>query len=340
MLDRFAYKSIVSPGSDLKEGFTVFKRSTSKREISIEGANFVKENLETSNSNLKDYMLSNGFNEGFTKQIISGLTRDKAAKTKPKLMGVINATPDSFYPGSRSLGDLKFVNEMIAQKPDIIDVGGESTRPGASAVAVQLEIERVSQIVRHIASTTKIPVSIDTRNPETARVMIDLGASYINDITGFTNDIMRKVASESGAKCIVMHMRGTPENMNSFVRYDDIVPEMIGFFYCRLLELQASGVKPVNIILDPGIGFAKDFHSNLTILKSIDSFKIGFPLLVGTSRKSWIGHLTGQPVEDRLPGTIASAIFLYLHGVDILRVHDVRENRSALEVFDSLEKVI
>jgi len=255
----------------------------------------------------------------------------------PKLMGILNATPDSFFPGSRvELHDIKSIDSFLDQKPDIIDVGGESTRPGSMRINVATEIERIIPVIRYLKECTNIPVSVDTRNPETLQAVADLGVSFINDISGFADERMIDLASRYGLKCIVMHMKGDPSTMQNDPKYTDVVREVNYFLFHRASHLVRSGINPENIILDPGIGFGKTFDQNLALIRGLDSINLGFETLVGVSRKSFIGDITGRNVDSRLAGTIGSSVYLMERKVDYLRVHDVMENKDALLVYHAL----
>ncbi len=270
----------------------------------------------------------------FTKQIVGRMKINEREPAMPRLMGVVNATPDSFYPGSR-VSNTEELDRIIDSKPDIIDIGGESTRPGSKEVPYDVEIDRLKPVIDYISSTSQIPISLDSRHPKTVRTFSDR-IDYINDISGFTDRDMVRIASEFGLKCIIMHMRGTPENMQENTNYGNIVPEIIYYLYDRTLDLMNSGIPAGDIIVDPGIGFAKDFWGNADILRDVRSFQFGPKLLVGASRKGFIGKITGEHVEGRLPGTIATSIYLAMSRVDFIRVHDVVENREALETFNLL----
>ena len=336
MVDRFAYPFQEQGSASGVRKFHVFTKKNDPTGLNLNGVRFSEMTAELILDSLNEIISSDGFERDYVEKF-AGMALPKSPDAgRPKLMGILNATPDSFYPGSRIMADEKLLEKMIQSAPDIIDVGGESTRPGSPAISVEEELSRVSDAVKYITSVCDIPVSIDTRHPETARKMADLGVSYINDISGFANGEMRKIAAEYDTNCVIMHMKSTPADMNLHVQYDNVIAEIVLFFYDRLLEMQESGIRADRVILDPGIGFAKNINGNLKILREITSLHIGFPLLVGTSRKSWIGGITGLPVEDRLPGTIASSIYLQSKGVEFLRVHDVSENRSALEVYSQL----
>ena len=255
----------------------------------------------------------------------------------PSLMAIVNCTPDSFYPGSRVDPMNKLSVENILQmKADIIDIGGESTRPGSKKLPVKEEIKRLVPVVSDISCSSTIPISIDTKNPETLERMLDFHIKYANDISGFSEPRMRKIVRENNLEAILMHSRGTPETMQSMTHYDDLIAELVEFFFDRILLLTSEEIGIDKITLDPGIGFAKTWGGNLEILRRIDCLDLGLRTLVGTSRKSFIGHVTGQAVERRLPGTISTSIYLAQHGIDILRVHDVNENREALQMIRSI----
>ncbi|MFG1519020.1 MAG: dihydropteroate synthase [Thermoplasmataceae archaeon] len=255
----------------------------------------------------------------------------------PKIMGILNATPDSFFPGSRvDLNNIKFIDDFLDQKPDVIDVGGESTRPGSARINVASEAKRIIPVIRYLRECTNIPVSVDTRNPETLQAVVDLGVSFINDISGFSDERMIELAGRNRLKCIVMHMKGDPSTMQNDPKYTDVVRDVNYFLFHRASRLVRSGINPENIILDPGIGFGKTFDHNLALLRNLDSINLGFETLIGVSRKSFIGELTGRNVDSRLAGTIGSSVYLMEKKVDYLRVHDVRDNRDALLVYRAL----
>ncbi len=255
----------------------------------------------------------------------------------PRLMGVVNCTPDSFYPGSRyNFTQPTSIESIIEMRPDILDFGGESTRPNAEPISSEEEVKRILPLVRAVSEETKIPISIDTRNPETLQRMVEFGIQIANDISGLEKSSMRALVRENNLEAVVMHSRGTPATMQSLAHYDDLIAEVVEYFFDRLFLCVQDGIEPGKIILDPGLGFAKTWKDNLTILENIRCLDLGFPVLVGASRKSFIGHITEKKVEDRLPGTIAASLYLAHNGVDILRVHDVHENRDALDLIRSI----
>jgi dihydropteroate synthase len=259
-----------------------------------------------------------------------------ANKVHTRIMAIINTTPDSFYPGSRHMAPDKDVDRILDQKPDIVDIGGESTRPGSPQVSAAEEIERIRPVLDYVTSTSRIPVSLDTRHPEVADYFRDR-IRILNDISGFSDQRMIHIAADGELQCVVMHMRGTPETMQTMTQYGDLIAETIKEIQERVIHLMDSGVASDRIIVDPGIGFAKDTAGNLEILRNIRSYRFGFPLLVGVSRKAFIGNITGRDVHGRLPGTIALTAYLASEGVDIVRVHDAAENSDAVKIIEALK---
>lgn len=258
-------------------------------------------------------------------------------KKLPQLMGILNVTPDSFSDGGQFISPKTAAQQaqaMIAAGATIIDIGGESSRPGAEPVSVKEELHRVAPIFKKIQKNNFL-LSIDTYKPEVAAQVIQLGAKIINDISGLRNPIMRQVAAKAKCKVVIMHMAGTPRNMQKNPHYKNVVQDIIVFFKKQIQLAVADGITRKNIIIDPGIGFGKTVEHNLTILKNLPKFKQAFPdlpLLIGASRKSFIGKITGAEVNDRLPGTLAVHLAAAQHGADILRVHDVAEHVQALKI--------
>ncbi len=256
------------------------------------------------------------------------------------IMGVLNVTPDSFSDG----GKFSNVEEAVAhgmrmaeEGADIIDIGGESTRPGSASISVDEELGRVIPVIEELVKITEIPISIDTSKPEVAEAGIDAGASMINDITGLADERMMKLAAERDVPVVIMHMSGTPTDMQKDPNYDDVVYDIIDIFMERVARAVEQGVSRNNIIIDPGIGFGKTLDHNLQILKRLSEFKIlGLPILVGASRKSFIGKLQGTDEDERLEGSVAAAIISAMNGADIVRVHDVKETKMALLVGDAI----
>ncbi len=263
---------------------------------------------------------------------------------KPLLMGIINLTPDSFYPGSRYEDNdllLKRVEEMIDAGADIIDLGGESTRPGSARVSLDEELHRIIPAVELIRDSFDIPISVDTYKSEVARRSLAVGADIINDISGLNSDPqMAHIVSETGAPVIIMHMQGDPENMQKNPYYDDVVEEICEYFDERIRFAESCGIRREQIILDPGIGFGKRLQDNLEIIKHLDAFNMfNLPVLIGASRKSMIGNVLNLPVDERIEGTLAIHAVAIEKGAKILRVHDVVENRRFVDMLYAIEKV-
>lgn len=261
----------------------------------------------------------------------------------PSVMGIVNVTPDSFSDGGLHGSAADAVAHgaaLVAQGASIVDVGGESTRPGASPVTPAEEIARVLPVIERLSSGLDVPVSIDTRHAEVARACLVAGASIINDVTGFSSDEMVEVAAGSSAGVVVMHMRGEPSTMQQEPRYDDVVGEVHAFLLERAEVLERAGVARERICIDPGIGFGKTLEHNLTLLRAMPILaSSGYPVCAGVSRKRFIGEVTGvaEPSE-RLGGSIAAALWSALHGAAVVRVHDVAETVQALHVMLAIEQ--
>lgn len=253
----------------------------------------------------------------------------------PRMMGVLNVTPDSFSDGGNFDSVDTAVSHALAMAAagvDVIDIGGESTRPGAERVPIAVEQERVLPVVTALKKQLPtMPLSIDTRKPEVAGVALESGADIINDVSGFRDPDMIRLAAATGAGCILMHMRGTPENMREFTEYHDLTGEIISFFEQRIESCRAGGIASCQIILDPGIGFSKNAAQNLELIQTISRFRaLGHPVLMGPSRKSFIGKILGEEAAaGRIWGTAAAVALCVYEGADIVRVHDVAEMRDA-----------
>jgi dihydropteroate synthase len=317
-----------------KNYLEIYRENASGKTI-INNKRFHKDSILFDKNILREFYIRNHIFEGYEDKISDNVEK-KLKNKKSKIMGILNATPDSFYSGSR-INNTEIMDKMIDSKPDIIDIGGESTRPGSSPVDPEKEFERIKGAIEYIKSASSIPVSVDSRHLYTISKAMDYGIDYINDISGFSDPGMIRIAANSNVKCIVMHMRGNPQNMGEYIHYDNIYFEINSYFYDRANKMIKSGIQPDNIILDPGIGFSKDFNGNMDILKFPWSFFIGFDTLFGTSRKGFIGKITGSSIENRLGGTIATSIYLNRNGVDILRVHDVRGNRDGINMYSYIE---
>ncbi len=259
------------------------------------------------------------------------------------IMGVLNVTPDSFSDGGMYLDRekaLKRVYELVEEGADIIDIGGESTRPGADPVSLEEEIERTIPIIEHVASRIGVPISIDTYKSEVAKKALDAGATIVNDISGLRFDPeMASLLARYKAMVIIMHMKGTPRDMQKDPRYDDVVKEIYSFLEERARFAIDSGVPDDRIVIDPGIGFGKTVDHNLEIMRKLEEFKsLGFPLLVGTSRKSFIGAVLDASVDERIFGTAATVSFAVEKGADVVRVHDVKEMLQVIRMTEAMKE--
>lgn len=260
---------------------------------------------------------------------------------RPLVMGILNVTPDSFSDGGRFVRYGDAIAEglaMISHGAAIIDVGGESTRPGAAEVAPQDEVGRVLPVVEALVAEARAPVSVDTRHADVAVRCVQAGADILNDVDGFRDPWMREVAADSNVGCVVMHMRGDPGTMQRAPHYDDVVAEVGEWLQRQAQALEAAGVERDRICVDPGIGFGKTLEHNLALLRDLPKLAaLGYPLLLGVSRKRFIGELSGvtEPAE-RVAGSVAAAVWCAAHGTDVLRVHDVAETVQALAVLRGL----
>lgn len=253
------------------------------------------------------------------------------------IMGVLNVTPDSFSDGGRFFdreAAVERAENMEKDGADIVDIGGESTRPGAEEVPLKEELSRTVPVIEGIREITDVPISIDTYKSEVAERALDAGADMINDISAARFDPeLARVAAERKVPLVLMHMQGTPQTMQENPTYDDPVREIIQFLEERINKAQELGVERKNIVVDPGIGFGKRLKDNYEILRRLEEFGgMDNPLLLGTSRKSFIGDTLNLPPEERLEGTIASNVVGIIRGADILRVHDVKEMHRAKQI--------
>jgi dihydropteroate synthase len=260
------------------------------------------------------------------------------------VMGVLNVTPDSFSDGGLWLDPkaaIKHGLEMVADGASIIDVGGESTRPGASPVSEEEELRRVIPVIEELAVESDVAISIDTRKPDVARRAVDAGACIINDTSGEIADRgIDTVVVETGAAIVVMHSRGTPDTMRSLAQYHDVVDEVGSFLRRRAEELASAGVPQHAIAIDPGFGFAKNPEHNLALLNRIEELiALGYPVLVGTSRKSFLGALLDLPESERLEGTAATVAWAVARGAQIVRVHDVKEMCRIVAVTEAIREM-
>jgi len=259
------------------------------------------------------------------------------------VMGILNVTPDSFSDGGKFIDKDKAVEQalqMIEQGADIIDVGGESTRPGAPAVSVEQEIERVVPVIEAICSKTDVAVSVDTSKSEVAREAVKAGACIVNDVSGLRNDngIAEPVA-EADTGLVLMHSRGTSETMQSLTDYDNLIEDIKNELKVSIDVALSSGAKQRQIIIDPGIGFAKTAEQNYEIIARLSAIAdLGYPMLLGPSRKSFIGNILNKPANERVWGTAAAVTACVLGGAKILRVHDVPEMTDVIRIAETIRK--
>ncbi len=253
------------------------------------------------------------------------------------VMGVLNLTPDSFYDGGRYTTTQLAVSralEMVEEGADIIDIGGESSRPGARSVSLDEELARIVPVVEALAARSDVLISVDTTKSAVARAAIDSGATIINDISALRFDPeMGRVMAQAGVYLVLMHMQGTPETMQQDPRYEDPVSEIKGYLRERMDAAISAGIEREHLIVDPGIGFGKRLSHNLEILRRLSEFEdLGVPILVGLSRKSFLGEILDLPTSERLEGTIAANAIAIVNGADIIRVHDAKEGRRTADV--------
>lgn len=257
------------------------------------------------------------------------------------IMGILNVTPDSFSDGglfAEAEAAVEHAENMVAQGADIIDVGGESSRPGADTVSVEAEKDRVLPVIERLVETVEVPISIDTYKSSVARDALNMGACIVNDITALRGDPdMASVVAEAGAPVILMHMKGAPKDMQLDPHYDFLIPEITSFLRNRIQAAIDAGIPQNQIIIDPGIGFGKTVAHNLEIIRRLREFRsLGKPILIGTSRKSFIGKVLGLSTDDRLEGTAASIAVAIANGADIVRVHDVKEAARVVRMTDAI----
>lgn len=263
----------------------------------------------------------------------------------PLIMGVLNVTPDSFSDGARFLdadAAIRQGRQLVAEGADLLDVGGESTRPGAEAVSLQEELRRVIPVVSALARTVRVPLSIDTSKAEVAAHALEAGASLVNDVTALQGDPqMAAVVARHQAAVILMHMRGTPRTMQRRPRYADIVSDVAAFLRRAAARARQAGIDRSRILLDPGLGFGKTARHNLTLMRQLNRFvSLGFPVVVGPSRKSFIGRTLNTDVSDRLAGTLACVAYAQRCGVHIVRVHDVKPAVEVVRMLAAIEGTI
>lgn len=264
--------------------------------------------------------------------------------THTQIMGILNITPDSFsgdgllVKKANLAGIIKYAQRLVAQGADIIDVGGESSRPGAKSISVKEELNRTIPIIERLSARIKVPISIDTYKPEVARCALKSGASIVNDITGLRNPRMIEVIAKTPARVIIMHMKGTPRNMQENPVYKSLIEEIIEYLEAAVSRAGVSGIDKNRIIIDPGIGFGKTVEHNLEILRCLEEFRIlGCPILVGPSRKSFIGRILNlpDPAERLIPSMAALAVAI-MNGANIVRVHDVKFAVQAVRITEAI----
>lgn len=259
------------------------------------------------------------------------------------VMGVLNVTPDSFSDGGRFYDPVKAIQhglKLARDGADIIDVGGESTRPGSEAISAHEEMRRVIPVIEALAHEVKVPISIDTYKSQVAARALEAGAAMVNDISAMRFDAcMAEVVARHGVPVVLMHMLGTPKDMQLDPKYEDVVGEILDFLKARMDWAVSHGVSQEQIILDPGIGFGKTLEHNLSLIKHLSRFRsLGRPILLGTSRKSFIGKILGADVDNREEGTAATVALGIYNGANIVRVHDVARMLPVVRVTDALLK--
>ncbi len=257
------------------------------------------------------------------------------------VMGIVNTTPDSFSDGGQFLDVDAAVTHALRlanEGAEILDIGGESTRPGAPAVSEQEELDRVIPVIQRLAKRPELVLSIDTQKPSVARAAIDAGAAIVNDIAANRSDPeMWQVVAEAGAGYVCMHMQGNPQTMQAKPNYDDVTREVCDFFRERLALLSTHGVSIEQVVLDPGIGFGKTLQHNIKLLRDLNKFSlVERPTLVGASRKSFIEKMLGAPIDERLPASLACAAWAAIQGSQIIRVHDVAETVQVVRMAETL----
>ena len=259
--------------------------------------------------------------------------------SRPLVMGIVNVTPDSFSDGGHHLlcgAALQHARQLMADGADLLDVGGESTRPGAAPVSVEEELARIMPVLEGLRGAA-IPVSVDTRKPEVMRAALALGVSMVNDIEALQHPAALAAVAASGAAVCLMHKQGDPQAMQASPHYQDVVAEVYTFLRMRVESAQAADIARERIVVDPGFGFGKTLEHNLALLRGLDAFSaLGVPLLVGMSRKSMLGTITGRSVQERDAASVAAALLAVQRGAHIVRVHDVRSTCDALRVWNAV----
>jgi dihydropteroate synthase len=259
---------------------------------------------------------------------------------RTQVMGVLNVTPDSFSDGGRYFAPdvaTRHGLEMVKEGADLLDVGGESTRPGSDPVSPDEEWRRVGSVIRALGSKVQVPISIDTVKPDVAAKAMEAGASIVNDVSGLQDPAMMRLVARTRAGVVAMHMLGNPKTMQDQPRYQDVVGELRSFFANRIQALESAGVASEAIAIDPGVGFGKTLDHNLAILGNLHELvALGHPVVVGVSRKSFIERIAGAGADDRLPGSLAAAVLAVAKGAHVVRAHDVRATVQATRVADRI----
>ncbi|MBD3657074.1 MULTISPECIES: dihydropteroate synthase [Marinobacter] len=259
------------------------------------------------------------------------------------VMGILNVTPDSFSDGGRFNRldvALDRARQIVDEGAAFVDIGGESTRPGSAPVSVQEELDRVCPVVEAVAREFDTVISVDTSSPEVIRESVRVGAGLINDVRSLQRDGALAAAVEAGVPVCLMHMKGEPKTMQAQPEYRNVLREVSSFLMERVRVAEQAGIAPENILLDPGFGFGKTLEHNLQLLAAQDQLRVlGYPLLIGMSRKTMLGQITGRDVAERLPASLAVATISALKGASVIRVHDVRETVDAVKVVAAMEEV-
>lgn len=267
-------------------------------------------------------------------ELVSG--KKRLNLDEPKVMGILNVTPDSFSDGGQFRAfdaACRHADEMIAAGAHFIDIGGESTRPGAADVSVAEELQRVVPLVEYVAANSEVWISVDTSKPEVMAASVAAGAHLINDIRSLTEPGALEVAAQLQVPVCIMHMQGQPRTMQAAPQYQNLLAEVSDYFDTQIARCTAAGLSRPMLLLDPGFGFGKTLEHNYQLLAHLQDFaKFDLPLLIGLSRKSMIGNLLGRPVAERLAGSLSGALLAAMHGAHILRVHDVPETLDVLRV--------
>lgn len=262
---------------------------------------------------------------------------------KGYIMGILNITPDSFSDGGKYFGNIddavRRAVAMLEEGADIIDIGAESTRPGASYVSKEEEIDRIVPVIEKIVKETGAIISVDTYKSETAREALKAGAVIVNDISGLKSDVkMAEVVSDADAAVVIMHMQGVPQNMQDNPQYEDVVEDVISELKESISIAKIAGIQDNKIVVDPGLGFGKSLKDNLEIVNRLKEFKtLGYPILIGGSRKSMVGNVLNLPVEERVEGSLAVAAAAAMNGASVFRVHDVKETKRVIQMIDAIK---